>query len=236
MGGSFLLKVLIFIVLIVSVVMHELAHGAVADANGDPTPRLSGRLTWNPLAHLDPLGTIFIILIIFMGVPFFGWAKPVPINPTYFRDYRKGMLTTSIAGPFANFSLLILCMGILYFMYIFKASPGSLVAGMLGIGVLINFVLMFFNLLPIPPLDGSKVLLQFLPWKQQMKFLKLESYGFLILVALLFTGVLGTLLLWAFGGLTWVILQMFGPGFTGFIANADPTGMMAQVIRYFFTG
>jgi len=236
MGGSFLLKVLIFVVLIISVVMHELSHGAVADANGDPTPRLAGRLTWNPLAHLDPLGTIFIVLIIFMGVPFFGWAKPVPINPTYFRDYRKGMISTALAGPFANFSLLVLCMGILYFMYIFQVSPKSLVAGMLGIGVLINFVLMFFNLLPIPPLDGSKVLLQFLPWKQQMAFLKVESFGFIILIALLFTGVLGTLLMWAFGGLSWVTMQLFGPEFTGYIANADPTGMMAHVIRYFFTG
>jgi len=223
-------------VLIISVVMHELSHGAVADANGDPTPRLAGRLTWNPLAHLDPLGTIFIVLIIFMGVPFFGWAKPVPINPTYFRDYRKGMISTALAGPFANFSLLVLCMGILYFMYIFQVSPKSLVAGMLGIGVLINFVLMFFNLLPIPPLDGSKVLLQFLPWKQQMAFLKVESFGFIILIALLFTGVLGTLLMWAFGGLSWVTMQLFGPEFTGYIANADPTGMMAHVIRYFFTG
>ncbi len=236
MGGSFLLKVLIFVVLIISVVMHEFAHGAVADANGDPTPRLAGRLTWNPLAHLDPLGTIFIILIIFMGVPFFGWAKPVPINPTYFRDYRKGMITTAIAGPFANFSLLVLCMGILYFMYIFKVSPNSLIAGMLGIGVLINFILMFFNLLPIPPLDGSKVLMQFLPWKHQMTFLKLESFGFIILIALLFTGVLGTILLWAFGGMTWVTLQLLGPEFTGYLANADPTGMMVHVIRYFFAG
>jgi len=221
MGGSFLLKVLIFAVIIVSVVIHELAHGAVADANGDPTPRLAGRLTWNPLAHLDPLGTIFIILIIFMGVPFFGWAKPVPINPTYFRDYRKGMISTAIAGPFANFSLLVLCMGILYFMYIFQVSPSSPVAGMLGIGVLINLILMFFNLLPIPPLDGSKVLMQFLPWRHQMAFLKLESFGFIILIALLFTGVLHTLLFWAFSGLAWVIFHLFGPEFAGYVAQAE---------------
>jgi hypothetical protein len=78
--------------------------------------------------------------------------------------------------------------------------------------------------------------MQFLPWKQQMTFLKLESFGFLILIALLFTGVLGTLFLWAFGGLAWVTLQLFGPEFTGYIANADPTNMMLHVLRYFFTG
>jgi len=209
------------VVLIISVVMHELSHGAVADANGDPTPRLAGRLTWNPLAHLDPLGTLFMIMIIFTPIPFIGWAKPVPINPTYFRDYRKGMISTALAGPFANFSLLVLCMGILYFMYIFQVSPKSLVAGMLGIGVLINFVLMFFNLLPIPPLDGSKVLLQFLPWKQQTAFLKVESFGFIILIALLFTGVLGTLLMWAFTGLSWATLHLFGPDFANYVVQTQ---------------
>ncbi|OGK09827.1 MAG: hypothetical protein A2Y63_04790, partial [Candidatus Riflebacteria bacterium RBG_13_59_9] len=199
----------------------------------DPTPRLAGRLTWNPLAHLDPIGTIFIILIIFARVPFFGWAKPVPINPTYFREYRKGMIATAIAGPFANFSLLVLCMGILYFMFTFGASQKTALANVLGVGVLINFVLMFFNLLPIPPLDGSKVLAQFLPWKQQMTYLRMEAFGFFILIALLFTGILGQLLLLAFRGLTWGIL-LFGRDFTIYVATSDPTGMMATVlIKYF---
>jgi len=229
--------VMILVPMLLSLTVHEYFHAWVASRLGDDTARAAGRLTLNPVAHIDPIGTLLIPIIgLSTGAPFFGWAKPVPINPTYFRDYRKGMISTALAGPFANFSLLVLCMGILYFMYIFQVSPKSLVAGMLGIGVLINFVLMFFNLLPIPPLDGSKVLLQFLPWKQQMAFLKVESFGFIILIALLFTGVLGTLLMWAFGGLSWVTMQLFGPEFTGYIANADPTGMMAHVIRYFFTG
>jgi len=236
MASGFILKLLILVVLIASVVVHELAHGAVADANGDPTPRLAGRLTWNPLAHLDPLGTLFIILIVFMNFPFFGWAKPVPINPAYFRNYRRGMITTAIAGPFANFTLLILCMGILYFMYTFRASPASLLAGMLAVGVLLNFVLMFFNLLPIPPLDGSRILTQFLSWKQQLSFLRLEAFGFLILLALLLTGVLQVLLLWAFGAMTWVTWRTCGPEFTSYLAAADPTGMLARVIMSLFAG
>jgi Zn-dependent protease len=235
MTGGFLLKLLIFVVLIVSVVMHELSHGAVADAHGDPTPRLAGRLTWNPLAHLDPIGTIFIILIVFMGFPFFGWAKPVPINPAYFRDYRRGMIAVSIAGPFANFSLMVLCMGILYFMYRFGASAKTTFAAVLAVGVLINFILMFFNLLPIPPLDGSKVLAQFLSWKQQMSYLRMEALGFIILIALLFTGVLSTLLIYAFGGFTWVTKSLFGINFAVFIAQADPTGMMGYALARFFS-
>ncbi len=235
MATGFLLKLLIFVVLIVSVVMHELAHGAMADAHGDPTPRLAGRLTWNPLAHLDPIGTIFIVLIVFMGLPFFGWAKPVPINPNYFRDYRRGMIAVSIAGPFANFSLMVLCMGLLYFMYRFGAGAETTLAGVLAVGVLINFVLMFFNLLPIPPLDGSKVLAQFLSWKQQMVYLRLESIGFIILILLLFTGMLSTLLIAAFGGLTWLTANLFGVKFAVFIAQADPTGMMAYAFSRFFS-
>lgn len=206
--------------LLFSVVLHELSHAAAADANGDPTPRLAGRLTWNPLAHLDPLGTLFIIIIVFTSVPFFGWAKPVPINPSYFRNYRQGMLTTSLAGPFANFSLLILCMGVLYFMFITNAPAGSTLAYILGLGMLINFMLMLFNLLPIPPLDGSKVLAQFLSWKQQSKLYSMEAYGFIILIVLLFTGLLGQFLRFALLGFGWITMHIFGSEFTVYLLQA----------------
>jgi Zn-dependent protease len=220
MIADFPTKVMVLVLLLFSVILHELSHGAVADANGDPTPRLAGRLTWNPLAHLDPLGTLFILIIVFTNVPFFGWAKPVPINPTYFRNYRKGMLMTALAGPFANFSLLILFMGILYFMFITNAPAGTTLAYALAFGMIINFMLMLFNLLPIPPLDGSKVLAQFLSWKQQTKLYSLEAYGFIILIVLLFTGLLGKFLQVALLGFGWITLHLFGQGFTVYLLNA----------------
>ncbi len=213
-------KFVILIVLLISVIVHELSHGAVADANGDPTPRLAGRLTWNPLAHLDPLGTLFMVIIVFTSVPFIGWAKPVPINPTYFRNYRKGMIATALAGPFANYSLMLLCMGILYFMFVAGVPAGGAFGFFLGIGMLINFVLMFFNLIPIPPLDGSRVLAQFLPWRHQMSFNRLESYGFIILIALVFTGVFGIILNVAFFGFDWVTTLLFGNDFTTYLMQA----------------
>lgn len=220
MIADFPTKLMVLALLLFSVVLHELSHGAVADANGDPTPRIAGRLTWNPLAHLDPLGTLFIIIIVFTNVPFFGWAKPVPINPTYFRDYRKGMLMTALAGPFANFSLLILFMGILFFMFINNAPAGTTLAYILALGMLINFMLMLFNLLPIPPLDGSKVLAQFLSWRQQTKLYSLEAYGFIILIVLLMTGLLGKFLQAALLGFGWLTLNLFGQRFTAYLLDA----------------
>jgi Zn-dependent protease len=213
-------RLIIFVVLIISVVMHELSHGAVADAYGDPTPRLAGRLTWNPLAHLDPLGTLFIIIVIFTRFPFFGWAKPVPINPAYFRDYRRGMIAVSLAGAFANFSLMLLCMGVLYFVYRFGGGPQAAVVGLLVAGLIINFMLMLFNLLPIPPLDGSKVVAQFLSWKQQVSYLQMERFGFLILVLLLVTGVLRYVISFAFAGFFWVMQSLLGAEFAVFIQQA----------------
>lgn len=220
MIADFPTKVMVLVLLLFSVILHELSHGAVADANGDPTPRLAGRLTWNPLAHLDPLGTLFILIIVFTNVPFFGWAKPVPINPTYFRNYRKGMLMTAVAGPFANFSLLILFMGILYFMFINNAPAGTTLAYVLALGMLINFMLMLFNLLPIPPLDGSKVLAQFLSWRQQTKLYSLEAYGFIILIVLLMTGLLGKFLQVALLGFGWLTFNIFGKDFTVYLLDA----------------
>ncbi len=183
-GPQIIGKVAIFVGLILSVVFHEVSHGAAADALGDPTPRMHGRLSLNPLKHLDPLGTIFMILIVFLGVPFIGWAKPVPINPAFFRNYRKGVILTALAGPFANLSLLILSLFVIYIFFSLGASRGSMLVGFFGIMVLINYVLMIFNLIPIPPLDGSRVVSMFLPWKMMLSYNAMAQMGILVLLFL----------------------------------------------------
>ncbi|ACX52409.1 peptidase M50 [Ammonifex degensii KC4] len=160
--------------------VHEYAHGKVADALGDPTPRASGRLTLNPLTHIDPIG---LILLFLAG---FGWAKPVPVNPYYFRgSMRWGMFWVSLAGPAAN--LVVAFFGALVWgLWGVKTDPLGLV--LQGI-VTINVVLALFNLLPVPPLDGSKVLISLVPTEMNW-LLRYEQYGVIILLLLILTGVI----------------------------------------------
>ena len=165
--------------------MHEYAHAATADALGDPTPRYMGRLTANPLAHLDLLGTM---MLVFVG---FGWAKPVEVNPMNFSDRRTGMMKVAVAGPAAN--LLICFLATLIMVIMAKTgilSPG--VRTFLMWTQLYNVWFAFFNLIPIPPLDGSKVLAGFLTPKASYEYNNIVGrYGFYILIALVFTGVVG---------------------------------------------
>jgi len=193
--------VLSLIAMFLAIVFHEYAHGHVASRLGDPTPRDRGRLTLNPLAHVDPIGTIILPLaLVVLRSPFvFGWAKPVPINPSYFRNPFRGMLFVALAGPLTNAGLALVATGI--GRLALTAIPGSLFgegsflayladAGLyfLGFFVIVNVILAVFNMIPIPPLDGSRVLAYLLPPRGRRFMLILEQYGFLILLGLILLG------------------------------------------------
>lgn len=180
-------------VLLISVVFHEVAHGYVAYLMGDNTAKLMGRLSLNPIKHLDLFGMIVPAVLILFGSPVaIGWAKPVPINPNRFKKRDKGIFLVSIAGVTANLILVFLAATII------KINPrileNSIMLSILIGMIRINIVLIAFNLLPIPPLDGSKILWLFLSFKARIKFNQIERYGFFIIIILAFTGILGYLL------------------------------------------
>lgn len=167
------------VALLVSITAHEFMHGWTANYLGDPTPKAAGRLTLNPIAHIDLFGTVLLPLaLLVLGLPAFGYAKPVPINPNNFKNFRFGEALTSLAGPFANLVLLLL------FAVLYKVLPikESIFAIFVLNMILINALLMVFNLIPFPPLDGSKVLYAFLPYNI---IEKLEMYGPFILIPFL---------------------------------------------------
>ncbi|MCX5888833.1 MAG: site-2 protease family protein [Deltaproteobacteria bacterium] len=148
------------IVLLFSIIVHEVAHGYVALLNGDPTARIMGRITLNPGPHIDPVGSILIpgILLLTHAGLLFGWAKPVPVNPLNFRNYRWGEITVSAAGPLSNLALAVA------FAFLLRLDLGNVgVVKMAYFGVIINIFLALFNLIPIPPLDGSHILAILLP-------------------------------------------------------------------------
>lgn len=172
--------------------LHELAHGYVALRLGDPTAKNAGRLTMNPLKHLDPIGVLAFIIIRI------GWAKPVPVDPRYFKEPRQGMLWVSLAGPGANVFLAVvsaLLFKVLLFLPPIPATIGYPLAAMLKASVWINIMLALFNILPIPPLDGSKILAGVLPPKAARTYERYESYGFIIVLILFLTGVIGKIIL-----------------------------------------
>ena len=173
--------------LLLAITFHELAHGYAADALGDPTPRASGRLSLNPIAHLDPIGTL--MLIVFR----FGWAKPVPVNPMYFRDREKGMLLTGLAGPAANIALAVVSM---YFLMQFRVIQATVYGTMLVWAFRYNIWLAVFNMIPIPPLDGSHVVRALIPYNSPLRrtISVLDQYGWMILFILLMTGILASIL------------------------------------------
>lgn len=175
-------NLILFFFLIFSVVIHEYSHGLAAYYNGDDTAYLMGRLTLNPIAHLDPIGSVVmpLILALTVGVPF-GYAKPVPINPLRFRDYQKGMIMTGAAGCTANFVA-----GFLF--SIISGITKGLPSQIFELAAFINFVLCFFNLIPIPPLDGSRIIAVLLPPRIGEAFDRIERYGLFIIYALVFAG------------------------------------------------
>ena len=211
MDTTVIITIFSLIVLLFSVIIHELAHGYVAYSLGDPTAKYEGRLTLNPLKHLDPFGSVILPLLLFIaGSPFlFGWAKPVPINPYNFTDKKYGEIKVSIAGPASNFLLAIIFGLILRFIpdSIILYNPGISIA--LGYIVAINIWLAIFNLIPVPPLDGSWILFSFLPASWQGAKVFLKQYGIVILVLLILFG--GT----AWFTITSVLFQLItGKGLT----------------------
>jgi len=171
--------VLLIIPLLYSVVIHEVAHGWVANRMGDPTAKLLGRLSLNPLKHLDPIGTLMLFLV---G---FGWAKPVPINMNNIADQRKGLIFVSSAGILAN---IFLAFGTLLIYRLLDLSSARTVALIASTIASINITLAALNLIPIPPLDGSKILMGFASRRTQYFLARIEPYGFFILIALLYLG------------------------------------------------
>ncbi len=181
-------KALQLIILLFSVIVHEVMHGLVALKFGDRTAQNAGRLTLNPIPHIDLFGTILLpILLIFSSSPIlFGWAKPVPVNPLNFTNLRRGELFVSAAGIMANFSLAILAAAIFHLLNALPQTYPYLLGEVLMFTIRINLFLGVFNLFPIPPLDGSKILLSQLPYNLAKEYQKLEKYGFLLLIILVF--------------------------------------------------
>lgn len=190
-----------FIPMLLGIICHEVAHGYAALRCGDPTAAMLGRLTLNPIKHIDPMGLMVFVLTSLTSPFVFGWAKPVPINPRYFKDVRRDTILISLAGPLTNFTLAIgfaLLLRLTITIFPHEVYQGSSTYEffilMLFTGVKINFVLAWLNLLPIPPLDGSKILWGFLPAKLGYQYMQLERYGFIILILLLTTGALSKVL------------------------------------------
>jgi len=183
-----MLTIYTLIVLLFSIVIHEIAHGSVALKLGDSTAKYAGRLTLNPLKHLDPFGSFILPLLMLLFTagqgPIFGWAKPVPINPYNFRDQKWGMIKVAISGPAANFLIAI----IFGFLIRFFPLPITLSA-LFNIIIFYNLLWGFFNLVPIPPLDGSHLLFRFLPDRFFWRFkIILQQYGMFILILFVFFG------------------------------------------------
>lgn len=178
-------------ILLVSMMAHEVSHGYVAYRLGDPTAKAHGRLTLNPLKHLDPLGTAMFVITYLLGGLVFGWAKPVPVSPFYFKNSQRGMLVVGLAGPAANFMVAVALAVVLNLLYpagslwplVFE---GSTLPKVLYIAFQVNVVLGIFNLFPVPPLDGSRVLGGFLPREAYARWVELDRYGMMIILLLMF--------------------------------------------------
>ena len=189
----FLEKLMVFgIPAVLAVTVHEVAHGWVANKLGDSTAAQLGRLSLNPLRHVDPIGTVVVPLTLYLlNAGFlFGWAKPVPVNWRNLRHVRRDMALVAVAGPFSN---LLMLLGWLLALMVF--GEHRLVVPMSWTGIFFNATIMLLNLLPIPPLDGSRIVTSLLPARAAVRYNKMEPFGIVILLVLMATGVVGAILI-----------------------------------------
>lgn len=182
--------------IIFAITVHEAAHGYAARYFGDDTAERAGRISLNPIHHIDPLGTILLPAItMILGGILFGWAKPVPVNFGRLRHPKRDMLWVAAAGPFSNFLMAIFWVLVMKFAYLAPGPYVDALSTMSRIGLSINVVLMVLNLLPLPPLDGGRIAVSLLPNHIAWKYAQVERYGFFILLLLLATGVLSAILM-----------------------------------------
>lgn len=193
--------IFVILSLLIALTVHEYAHARTAVYFGDPTPRLQGRLSLNPLVHIDPLGLVVMVLAKF------GWAKPVVFDPRYFRNVRKGIFWVSLAGSLVNFATAFI--SLVLFNLVAYVSDNDFVLQLLRYTFTFNIYFGLFNLIPIPPMDGSKVLMMLMPYNAMRRYERIEPYGFWILMALIFLGVIGKILMPLFmiiaSGMQWVV-------------------------------
>jgi Zn-dependent protease len=188
-----------FLVLLFSLTVHEASHAIAADRLGDPTARLLGRISLNPMVHIDLLGTVILpLLAIFSGLPIIGWAKPVPVNGANLRNFRRDFTIIAAAGPASNVVLAIIASMAIRLLdpeSLSGLDAGSPIPMLLFDALQINVLLAVFNMIPVPPLDGGNVLMGLLPPRMAVAFDAFRPYGFLVLYALMLTGLLSRLIL-----------------------------------------
>ncbi|MBI3069204.1 MAG: site-2 protease family protein [Betaproteobacteria bacterium] len=200
-----------------AITLHEAAHGYVAKHFGDLTAYAEGRVSLNPLRHIDPVGTVLVPLVLLMltklftgGGILFGWAKPVPVNFGNLRHPKRDMLWVAAAGPLSNFAMALVWASLLK---LGLAAPGNYFAPPLALmgaaGVFVNVIFMVLNLLPLPPLDGGRIVVSLLPYRMAYQFSRIEPYGFLILLMLLFSGLLGVVMWPMIGAVMSLISYLF---------------------------
>lgn len=194
-----------------AITIHEVAHGWVADMRGDHTARMMGRLTLNPIKHIDLLGTIILPILFFVTTGFmFGWAKPVPVNSRNLKKPRSDMALVALAGPLSNIAMALFWGFVAKLGLSFDLSISDAMIMMGRIGIIVNLVLALLNLIPIPPLDGSRVVSACLPPRLSYSYDKIERFGFIILILLLVSGVLNTILSGPLNFATAIIFALFG--------------------------
>jgi len=222
-------KIVVFALpVIFAITLHEAAHGYVARFFGDMTAAAAGRITANPLKHIDPVGTILVPLVILLtskllggGMILFGWAKPVPVNFGRLRRPKQDMLWVAAAGPGMNFIMAVFWALMIQLGHALGSSFVSAPLMLMGAaGVFINVILMALNLIPLPPLDGGRIAVSLLPVKQAMQFARLEPYGLFILLGLMFTGILGFIL--------WPLISVF-IGLTALVTGLESSQLVGLI-------
>lgn len=215
MSANLLQTILIYAIpILFAITLHEVAHGWVANKLGDPTARLLGRLTLNPIKHIDPIGTVLVPAVLFYTTGFiFGWAKPVPISWGNLHSPRRDIALVSAAGPLSNFAMALLWALIIKLgAMLYTSTEMGIALAMVEmgkVGIEVNLILLVLNLIPIPPLDGSRVVASFLPVQLAYFYLRIEPFGFVILLILMYLHVLTAIILPVVSGLGSVIVALF---------------------------